>query len=415
MTGGWSRSGARGLRDDRLLRGKRWYVAVRILVVGALAMGAPAAVAQEESPSPQQLWDAYPLDPETAQSQAGVESQSGAGTPGAGAGSAASTGAAGERRGAESGDPSLTVPALVGAALLAFAVGLAAGQASRRRAAATANGEGPPARPRRPARPKLRPAALAPTPPPEPTFEWVEPAPRTRAGPPRASEPPRPEAAPAAPPREPAAPPAAAESLAASLSADAAPVAPPPVPRTTVKPPGPSELDSAAPPHAPEPAPPSAPDRAATPPVAPRPPAAPEPDAPPPAGDAPEREPFELPWRRFARDVPWPEADELWTCEIGWKPGYMKSTFRALVAAPGERKRKAVAESPPLRWTLMMDPDPELAEVAEAVRVLAAMIERAGWERTDPGEPWFAHRFVWRGEGRPPRIESSSRQGGTDA
>jgi hypothetical protein len=317
---------------------------------------------------------------------------------------------------AEAGDPSLTVPALVGAALLAFAVGLAAGQASRRRAAAAAEGEtattadrgrpatnaggGRPAAtaggerpaPRRPSRPKLRPAAPvpAPEPPPEPppaperaapAFEWVEPAPRTRAAPPRSPDP------------QPA-------------EAVARPPATPPPPATDPAP-TPSARDRTAPPAA---APPAAPERPAAPPPPPAPPPDPEPV---PAAGAAEPEPFELPWRRFARDTPWPEADELWTCEIGWKPGYVKSTFRALVAAPGERKRKVVAESPPLRWTLMMDPDPDLPEVAEAVRVLAATIERAGWERTDPGEPWFAKRFVWRGEGRPPRIKS--KDGGVNA
>jgi hypothetical protein len=377
---------------------------VRIVVVGVLAMGAPAAVAQEGTPSPQELWDAYPLDPETSQSQAGASNgappptgtAAGAGVQnaaGAAAGTTDGSTATGEPA-AESGDSSLTVPALVGAALLAFAVGLAAGQASRRRTAgdheaaatadgertaAAANGERPAATAgnRRAPRPKLRtaprvpaPRAAPPAPAPErppPAFDWVEPAPPPPAQPPPAFD--WVERAPQ-PPEQP-----------------------------------PPEFEWVEPAsRAPEPA---APPPAESPPP-------PPPEAEPVADDyAAEREPFELPWRRFARDTPWPEAAELWTCEIGWKPGYLKSTFRALVAAPGEHKRKAVADSPPLRWTLMMDPDPDLPEVAEAVRVLAATIERAGWEQTDPGEPWFAKRFVWRGEGRPPRIQSFS--GGVNA
>jgi hypothetical protein len=374
---------------------------VRIVVVGILAMGAPAAVAQEGTPSPQELWDAYPLDPETSQSQAGASNgappptgtAAGAGaqnTGGATAGTTDGSTATGEPA-TESGDSSLTVPALVGAALLAFAVGLAAGQASRRRTAgdqaaataaeertaAAANGERPAATAgnRRAPRPKLRtappvpaPRAAPPAPAPErpaPAFDWVEPAPQPPAQPPPAFD--WVERAPQ-PPEQP--------------------------------PPEFEWVEPAA--RAPEPA--------APPPAEPPPP----PEAEPVADDyAAEPEPFELPWRRFARDTPWPEAAELWTCEIGWKPGYLKSTFRALVAAPGEHKRKAVADSPPLRWTLMMDPDPDLPEVAEAVRVLASTIERSGWEQTDPGEPWFAKRFVWRGEGRPPRIQS--RSGGVSA
>ena len=46
---------------------------------------------------------------------------------------------------------------------------------------------------------------------------------------------------------------------------------------------------------------------------------------------------------RFARARGWPEeAGRAWTCEIDWKPGYIKSGFRAMAAPPGEPRRSGV-------------------------------------------------------------------------
>ena len=114
-----------------------------------------------------------------------------------------------------------------------------------------------------------------------------------------------------------------------------------------------------------------------------------------------------MPARRFARVRPWPkEAETLWTCEIVWKAGYVKSTFRAMAAPPGGAgRRRPIAESPPLRWTLMTDPEPPTPEMLTNVRALVRAVIAAGWERTEAGGAWFAQRFVWRGEGEPGPVE----------
>jgi hypothetical protein len=45
-----------------------------------------------------------------------------------------------------------------------------------------------------------------------------------------------------------------------------------------------------------------------------------------------------------------------------------------------------------------------------AVRELVDALEEAGWEQTDPGGPWYALRFLWRGSGKPRRVETSGHE-----
>jgi hypothetical protein len=111
------------------------------------------------------------------------------------------------------------------------------------------------------------------------------------------------------------------------------------------------------------------------------------------------------PTRRFARATPWPDdARETWTCEIGWKAGYVRSRFRAMAAPPGSVKRAPVGDSPAVSWTLMADPEPPTPELAVRVRALMIALESAGWEHIGRGPRWYAQRFLWRGEGEPPRV-----------
>jgi hypothetical protein len=111
--------------------------------------------------------------------------------------------------------------------------------------------------------------------------------------------------------------------------------------------------------------------------------------------------------RLFPRDRPWPEeAARVWTCEIGWKAGYVKSTFRAMAHPPGgEGRRKPIAESPPLRWTLMSDPEPATPDMVAGVKALIAALIEAGWEPIEPGVAWYAQRFLWRGDGEPGPVD----------
>jgi hypothetical protein len=299
----------------------------------------------------------------------------------------------------------LPVPALAGGIVLAFALGVGAGQVHRRR---RQGGQ----RPSRPSRAERR-AAHAPPPsaPAPPPPEPVPPAPPVALAP----DPPFPPPAPVPPPPEP-------------LPAKPRVVVPPPAPAPPPPhPPAPErgELFEPFDPFAPEPEPERHPD-AHTPlaeaPEVPRSqdvdPASHEP-AVAPLEHAPEAlrpvdpirpapapdEPAGVPARRFARLVPWPEeAAQLWTCEIGWKAGYRKSSFRAMAEPPGAGKRRQIGESPPLRWTLMSDPEPPTPEFVALVRALMGALEAAGWERIGPGGPWYAQRFLWRGAGEPGRV-----------
>jgi hypothetical protein len=308
----------------------------------------------------------------------------------------------------------LPVPALVGGVVLAFAVGVAGGQVHRRRRTSHRR-EVAKQRPDpvpTPAATAAAPARPAP-PPPEP-----QPAPQP--------EPPRAEPQPAPPPPEPQ-----------SAPEPAAPVVTPPVTPPAPEPPRaepPAPEPQAAPPRVipPAPEPPRAPKRprpaeplrlvsSAAAPPAPETPLAEAPElpraeqrtsVPPPAAalnDAPEalRAPADdpvvaVPARRFARPTPWPkDAESLWTCELAWKAGYRKSSFRAMAGPPGAAKRESIGESPAVRWTLMGEPEPPTPELAVRVRALVDALEAAGWEHIGRGRVWYAQRFVWRGSGEP--------------
>ncbi len=182
--------------------------------------------------------------------------------------------------------------------------------------------------------------------------------------------------------------------------------APPKPPPVVAAPPPPPP---AAPPPPPKPAPP--PPRS----LGPRPerPATPLGSAP--EAVRPSTPPPVVPAKRFARPRPWPEeAATVWTCEIAWKAGYVKSAFRAMGGPPGGSRRQSLAESPALKWTLMTDPEPPTPEMIASVKLLVAALQDAGWERIGPGPAWYAQRFLWRGQGEPrPVVVPEPAEGGT--
>jgi hypothetical protein len=293
----------------------------------------------------------------------------------------------------------LPAPALAGGIVLAFAVGLGAGQVRRRRRAIARIARRPSRTQRRAEAHSRRVPAPAPAPPPPEPAAPAEPV---------VLRPPAPEPAPAPPPPEPQ--PAEPRLV---VPPPPAPAPPPEPPRAAPEPPRRApepfdlfehfELFETAPqpdagPLGRAPERPSAEDDAAEPVDWPLGEAAlpPEPDP-----DAP----MMIPARRFARAVEWPEeAQTLWTCEIDWKAGYRKSAFRAMAAAPGASKRHAIAESPQLRWALMSDPETPTPEFVALARALMGALEAAGWERIGPGGRWYAQRFLWRGKGEPGAI-----------
>jgi hypothetical protein len=348
-------------------------------VMAVVAWGTPSAAAQQQQdePTPEELWDAYPLDPEGKR----TEEPAPPGTTGRDAAASSPTPATrrvttAQQPAEDGGLPEGTVFAAV---LAAFAAGLGAGLVRRQRrlAAARQAANGTPQPAPRARLVRRRPAHEAATAPPAPATR--EPRRRRRAG--------------DAPPSEPVAPGRRAPAVDAPEPAPSEPR--PHRPDVDVLPPEPPAREPR--PRLPEIDLPPAPE--------PR-PRFPDVDAPPP--DATPVEATELasaPPRRFA-GPPWPEADELWSCEIAWKPGYVRSCFRAMAAPPGAKRRQSIGESAPLKWTMMMEPEPPTPELVEAVRGLAAAIEAAGWERMDtPEEPWYALRFLWRRPGWPQRVE----------
>jgi hypothetical protein len=119
---------------------------------------------------------------------------------------------------------------------------------------------------------------------------------------------------------------------------------------------------------------------------------------------------------RFKRDLQaWPaETHSRWRCELKWDAGYFNSRFQAVVYPPGTEPGRPVAAGDPFKWTFMSDPDPRGERHLAQVRALASALEAAGWERVDRGPAWYAHRFVWRREGRPPeRVEVAAGEAAT--
>lgn len=117
---------------------------------------------------------------------------------------------------------------------------------------------------------------------------------------------------------------------------------------------------------------------------------------------------------RFWRDLEWPAGTEdLWRCEIRWKPGYVNSRFTVVTTEPGHRRGKTVATSETFKWLLMEDPSPQSPEQREQVRALDDEILAAGWEPAGRGRSWCARRYVWRREGPPP-AHLAARHGGHD-
>jgi hypothetical protein len=282
----------------------------------------------------------------------------------------------------------LPVPILIAGVVLAFAVGLSAGAVHRRRRVArsvsVAPGPAPVAEPAPPEPEVSEPLKPAP-PPPEPKA----PEPRVVA-PPLAPVPPPPE-----PPREETPRPA---EPAPPLRLVRRASEPKPEPQRAPEPEV-DVLDGEAPER---PQPVAAAVQPPTPPLADAPESlrvpvsaeAPEPQLPPPG-----------PARRFARMTPWPaDATELWTCELDWKAGYLKASFRAMVAGPGEEKRHPLGASAPVRWALMGEPEPPTPELAVRVRSLVQALEAAGWEHIGRGRRWYQQRFVWRAAGDPQPI-----------
>ena len=103
-----------------------------------------------------------------------------------------------------------------------------------------------------------------------------------------------------------------------------------------------------------------------------------------------------------AAGSPRADADGVWTCAIGWRPGRLRSRFRATMAPPDGRGWRVVAQSRSLRWPPRRCEALPTAELVSALESLVAALVAAGWEPVESAGSWSARRFVWRREGEPP-------------
>jgi hypothetical protein len=92
----------------------------------------------------------------------------------------------------------------------------------------------------------------------------------------------------------------------------------------------------------------------------------------------------------------------VWTCAIGWRPGRVRSRFRAMMAPPDGRRWRVVAQSKRLQWPPRRGETLATAELVSALESLVAALVVAGWEPIESAGSWSARRFVWRREGEPP-------------
>ena len=112
---------------------------------------------------------------------------------------------------------------------------------------------------------------------------------------------------------------------------------------------------------------------------------------------------------RFVRQPTWPAgSDRLWRCELRWDAGVVNSRFEAVAYEPGsERRTRHLGSSATFKWLMMADPNPAANEYRKELRQLAGALQAAGWEHVGRGAKWYAARFIWRRDGVPPdQVES---------
>ena len=96
-------------------------------------------------------------------------------------------------------------------------------------------------------------------------------------------------------------------------------------------------------------------------------------------------------------------ANSPWTCEIAWKPGYVRSRFQAVIVTPDDHRRRVVAESSGLRWPPQDVRNPPTREIEATLEALTSAIVASGWEPVPSPGSWSQRRFIWRRPGEPPR------------
>jgi hypothetical protein len=115
---------------------------------------------------------------------------------------------------------------------------------------------------------------------------------------------------------------------------------------------------------------------------------------------------------RFIRASAWPEGSEAgWRCEIQLETAYGKSRLKAVVYSPRATVGHSIGNSG--RFESAAEPDEKAPSDVAMADALASGLVRAGWEPAGIGGKWYAHRFVWRHDDRPPpQVEPDRTQAG---
>ena len=115
---------------------------------------------------------------------------------------------------------------------------------------------------------------------------------------------------------------------------------------------------------------------------------------------------------RFMRRSAWLEQTrQQWRCEIVWTASAGKSRFAALAYAPGERSGRPLRDPAAGSWLGTADtPAGDEEQRGELLRLTTAL-EAAGWEGVGRGAKWYSARFVWRASEEPPHSIGSAAPG----
>jgi hypothetical protein len=112
---------------------------------------------------------------------------------------------------------------------------------------------------------------------------------------------------------------------------------------------------------------------------------------------------------RFRRSPAWPEgSDQLWRCELRWKPHVLNSRFEAVAEAPEGRAERGVGSSASFKRFKPTEPDPASLQYRAELMRLIGELKAAGWEHVGRGARWYSERFVWTKDGVPPDCERAA-------
>jgi hypothetical protein len=96
------------------------------------------------------------------------------------------------------------------------------------------------------------------------------------------------------------------------------------------------------------------------------------------------------------------ETDQVWRCEIEWAAGFESPRFQAVMHAPGDPQGRLIGASRAFGAAEVDGSQPGATTHRPEFQQLVSALEAAGWRRVGRGSAWYSERFTWPGEGLPP-------------